>query len=29
MQLIPGWETLLTPEEFARAPEDLRTAGLP
>ncbi len=29
MQLIPGWEGLLGPEDFARAPDDLRTAGLP
>ncbi len=29
IQLIPGWEGLLGPEDFARAPDDLRTAGLP
>ncbi len=29
MQLVPGWEDLLGPEDFARAPDDLRTAGLP
>ncbi len=29
MQLIPGWENLLGPEDFARSPDDLRTAGLP
>ena len=29
MQLIPGWENLLGPEDFARFPDDLRTAGLP
>ncbi len=29
MKLIPGWEVLLSPEDFARAPDDLRTAGLP
>ncbi len=25
----PGWEDQLSPEEFARYPDDLRTAGLP
>ncbi len=29
MQLVPGWEDLLGPEDFARFPDDLRTAGLP
>jgi hypothetical protein len=29
MQLIPGWEELLGPEEFALSPDDLRAAGLP
>ena len=29
MQLIPGWEDLLGPQDFARAPNDFRAAGLP
>ncbi len=29
LQLVPGWEDLLGPEEFARTPDALRTAGLP
>ena len=29
MQLIPAWEAIVDPEEFARYPDYLRTAGLP
>ncbi len=29
MQLNPRMEALLSPEEFARWPDDLRAAGLP
>ncbi len=29
MELIPGLERLLRPEEFAQYPDNLRKAGLP
>ncbi len=29
IQLVPGWEDLVGPEDFARTLDDLRTAGLP
>ncbi len=29
IQLVPGWEDILGPEEFARYPDHLRAAGLP